>query len=408
MNNERITDDPAPEADLEAVSLIEKYLASDEYFLSEQFQLSEFDWKRLGERFSDGETTSDFADCTFLYIGKRRLGKSVACQNILAVLWTSGIIEGAVIMSFTERFNYTYSDHVLRKYIFDGWEPVVVSQLMDAAREQLFMNKYGGEPAPKKVAVILDDLISEEKFFFARELSMLFAQGRHMYCNVHLITQYPLAVPPRVRVNTDFAFIFRPMATAEYEKIWRDFGETLTRPAFYCILRDYTQDDMCLVYDGRFKKKKEAGKDGSKKPDVKLGAKRARERVEKPVRQEKPRTPEKPGDKRSTGDRDAKRRKLSQGGSASYGKKNGTKTGNDKMYNPFDFFYWAKFEYPVPPFVIGPMEEWKQQAREIKDEVERKRHWGGGTGLLEKGANEMVSTFLDTFDVKFDEHFLSR
>ena len=379
MEHERFSEAPIPTANLEVVSLIEKYLAADQDFLSDSFQLPEFDYTQLGEVYDDGTGgTSDYADCTFVYVGKRRSGKTVAALNNLYAMGISNVIDGTVVMSRTEGFNYSYADHVLQDYIYDGWTPEVVSALEEEMKKMLYLTKFADDAPPAKVAIMLDDLISEEKFFFSRELSLLFAQGRHMYCNVHLITQYPLAIPPRVRVNADFVFMFRPMATAEYEKLWKDFGETLTRPAFYRLLRNATEGNSCLVYDGRYKKK-------------------ICDRIRK---DRKAATGYEKDDKKDRGARKAAIRKNDDE-NASIDEEAKGKLRDDEnagLYNPFEYYYQIQFPFPVPDFRFGTPEEWDKQEKEISDKVNQLR-MGGETGtIFTAGGVGLASTYLSQFN----------
>jgi len=395
MEHERFSEDAVPTANLEVVSLVEKYLAEDQDFLSDSFQLPEFDYTQLGQVYegNDGET-SDYADCTFVYVGKRRSGKTVAALSNLYALGVTNVIDGVVVMSRTEGFNYSYADHVLQKFIYDGWTPEVVSALEEEMRKMLYLSKFADDPPPAKVAIMLDDLISEEKFFFSRELSLLFAQGRHMYCNVHLITQYPLAIPPRVRVNADFVFMFRPMATAEYEKLWRDFGETLTRPAFYRLLRNATEGNSCLVYDGRYKK--EICKRIQKERDAGTPPGKEKGKKDKGGKKDKK---GKGGKKTEAGkeDREDQQQAESIDGEA----KKKLRGDNDAgLYNPFEFYYQIQFPFPVPEFRFGTPEEWTEQEKEIGDKINQLR-MGGETGtVFTEGGVGLANEFLRQFDFK--------
>lgn len=385
MEHERFSKRDVPTANLAVVSLIERYLAEDQDFLSDTFQLPEFDFMQLGEKYDDGEGgMSDYADCTFVYVGKRRSGKTVAALNNLYALGVTNVIDGTVVMSRTEHFNYSYADHVLQKYIYDGWTPEVVAALEEEMKKMLYLSKFAGDPVPAKVAIMLDDLISEEKFFFSRELSLLFAQGRHMYCNVHLITQYPLAIPPRVRVNADFVFMFRPMATAEYEKLWKDFGETLTRPAFYRLLRNATEGNSCLVYDGRYKKKicNQVQKERGKKEE-KTAAPEKEEKQTKKTK--KPRKKgEKDDDDSESVEKEANERLQKDADSGSY--------------NPFDYYYQLLYPFPVPDFRFGTPKEWVEQEKEIVDKVNQLR-MGGETGtIFTEGGIGLARAYLSQFE----------
>jgi hypothetical protein len=79
----------------------------------------------------------------------------------------------------------------------------------------------------------------------------MFVAGRHYFLNVHITTQYPKAIPPRIRDNADYVFLFRASGPANREKLYDDFGSGLTKEEFFVLLNRYTQDNFCLVFRNR-------------------------------------------------------------------------------------------------------------------------------------------------------------
>lgn len=236
-------DKPSPEKEKKGKQLIQQSADlptlshADEVLLSVSFDLEEFDFHDTAETM--------LPDATYLYLGKRRTGKTVALMNNLDGMKES--IESVIVMSSTETANGTYENVVLQDYIYLGYQELVVERVLDLMGKLRFLERMGRLDGTPYVCIILDDLITEKSFQYENSLLKLFVAGRHFYVNVHITSQYPKGIPPKVRQNSDYVFLFKAPNPECRRMFYEDYGLTMERKVFYAMLDEYTQGYGCLV-----------------------------------------------------------------------------------------------------------------------------------------------------------------
>lgn len=185
-----------------------------------------------------------FPDASIMYYGKRRTGKSTCLMNILWVMHKF-FPGGGVVISATEKFNHAFAKHFHKEMIYDGWDPLLNQLLYE--RQQVVPKKH---PFWRQVCVI-DDMAADEDTRDNPDLNKFAMNGRHLGIQIHVTTQWPTAIAPRVRGNADFAFIFAESNIMGRKALWESYGGGMDFKHWCAVMDKYTDTSkhMCIVKD---------------------------------------------------------------------------------------------------------------------------------------------------------------
>ena len=97
---------------------------------------------------------------------------------------------------------------------------------------------------------ILDDCLYDDKWSRDKLMRLIFMNGRHWKIMLMISMQYPLGVPPILRTNIDFVFIFREPVRKNRERLYENYaGMFPTFETFNQIMDKLIGWDECLVID---------------------------------------------------------------------------------------------------------------------------------------------------------------
>lgn len=173
-------------------------------------------------------------------IGKAGSGKSSLIKDIIAS--KSHIIPVAQVFSGTEDSNGTYASFmpdvcIHNKLDFKALEQFKVRQ------------KIAGKYLKYPYAInIIDDCTDDPKLLKKPIIQDIYKNGRHWYMMHILSLQYCLDIPPAIRNNYDYAFIFKENIIATREKLHKYFGACVHKFSdFNALLDQITGDYTALV-----------------------------------------------------------------------------------------------------------------------------------------------------------------
>lgn len=136
-------------------------------------------------------------DFTMGFFGKRREGKSFLMRNILYHMRSK--FPRVYVMTNT-RFNGFWQQYVPKNYIFDGYRPGVLADILEVQKN--LRMKQIDNPSNETIQdlninclLILDDVIDQD-LFHTELLKTLFYNGRHVKLCLMISLQYAKGIPP--------------------------------------------------------------------------------------------------------------------------------------------------------------------------------------------------------------------
>ena len=194
------------------------------------------------------------SDSVVVFIGKRNTGKSYCMKDIMSY---NRDIPVGVVVSPTERANGYFEKFIPKMLIYDELEEKLVGKFLnrqinitkDKKRE---LEKHGSSTIDPRAFLILDDCMYNKTSIKDKNIRCIFMNGRHYKIFLLITMQHGLGLPPDLRSNIDYVFIFRNNIVKEREKIYNHYaGMFPTFDVFNQVMNQCTENFECLVIDNK-------------------------------------------------------------------------------------------------------------------------------------------------------------
>ena len=183
-------------------------------------------------------------DSVIAMLAKRNSGKSVLCKDIL---YHHRNIPVGVIISPTEKANKYYGDFVPDSFIYDEYDALTISKLLQ--RQEILIHKQkNGDSIDPRAFLILDDCLYDNKWIKDSNMRSVFMNGRHYKLMFILTMQFALGIPPNLRTNIDYIFILKENIMSNRKRLYEHYAGMFPTFEMFCKVMDKcTQDYECLV-----------------------------------------------------------------------------------------------------------------------------------------------------------------
>lgn len=186
---------------------------------------------------------------TIVLIGKRETGKSFLTRDILFHM--RNIPLGTVI-SGTEDVNPFFSEIVPSLCIHAEYKPEIVAKTIERQRAVVKkMNeelKTGQQQTDPHAFLILDDCLFDATWTKDTLIRYLFMNGRHLKILFLITMQYAMGIPPALRTNVDFVFIFRENIMQNRKRLYECYAGMFPSFEAFCMVMDQcTENFECMV-----------------------------------------------------------------------------------------------------------------------------------------------------------------
>lgn len=163
-------------------------------------------------------------------------------------------IPKGLVFSGTESANPFFGDFFPDTFIHSEYKPSLVETAMASngkkirAARQIYPELNGLLPS-NRFCIVLDDMLADASTWKREKtIQEIFFNGRHFNFFFILTMQYALGIPPALRSNIDYVFIFNEPSINNRKKIYIDYCSCIpTFQMFENILDSCTQNYECLV-----------------------------------------------------------------------------------------------------------------------------------------------------------------
>lgn len=190
-------------------------------------------------------------DATILILGRRRSGKSFLVRDIF---YHHKDIPSGVVFSGTEEASPFFGDFIPDSFIHSEYDPELIDSIMNRQKRKIREAKSSGLSETGKhhsnnLFIVLDDMLHDaQNWKRDKTIKSIFFNGRHYNFLFILTMQYAQGIPPELRSNIDYVFIFNEASVANRKKIYDSYAGMLPSFDHFCnILDACTQNHECLV-----------------------------------------------------------------------------------------------------------------------------------------------------------------
>jgi hypothetical protein len=200
------------------------------------------------------DPTTIKSDSVIVFIGKRNTGKSYCMKDILS--YHKDLPVGVVI-SPTETANNFFEKFIPNMLIYDEYEPPIIKRFLE---RQITINKQKAQQEKQfhtsdidnRAFLILDDCLYDKTWPTDKNIRSIFMNGRHYKIFFLITMQYCMGLPPVLRANIDYVFIFKNNIIKEREKIYNHYAGIFNDFSTFCTVMDNcTENYECVVIDNK-------------------------------------------------------------------------------------------------------------------------------------------------------------
>jgi len=184
-----------------------------------------------------------------VFIGKRKTGKSCAIRDLM---YHKRYYPMGMIISGSEFVNPFFCDFFPDKYIMESYDDDAIKNVI---KRQKKIKKYaeqqkklGKREVDSRFFLVFDDCLHDaNKWKKAEPIKSIFMNGRHFGLFFLLSFQYVIGIPPNLRTNIDYVFIFRDSSRSNRYKLWKEFGAAIHEFKLFCAIMDNLDEFECIV-----------------------------------------------------------------------------------------------------------------------------------------------------------------
>ena len=199
------------------------------------------------------------SDSVIVFIGKRNTGKSYCMKDILSYHHDLPV---GVVISPTEVANNFFEKFIPNMLIYEEYNPSIIKTFLN---RQMLINKKKNEEIKNmkssdidnRAFLILDDCLYDKSWPTDTNIRSIFMNGRHYKIFFLITMQYCMGLPPVLRANIDYVFIFKNNIIKEREKIYNHYAGVFNDFSTFCAVMDAcTENYECIVIDNKIQSNK--------------------------------------------------------------------------------------------------------------------------------------------------------
>ena len=193
-------------------------------------------------------------ESVIVMVGKRCTGKSHLIRDILSY---HNDVPVGVVISLTEKANGFFEKFIPKMLIYDEPDEGTIQKFLDrqmkiSTERKRELKKFGNSQIDARAFLILDDCLYDKRWINNINIRSIFMNGRHYKIFFLVTMQHAMGLPPVLRNNIDYVFIFRNNIRREREKIYQHYaGMFPTFEAFEQVMQQTTENYECLVIDNK-------------------------------------------------------------------------------------------------------------------------------------------------------------
>jgi hypothetical protein len=150
-----------------------------------------------------------------LSCGPRKSGKTTLTFDVTKELGQR--VDYCFVMCPSPSAIEEFQQIVPRSFIYTQVDTDVISRIMTTQRKLIAKGRR------RNILLILDDCLSTEGFGKSEAMTDLFQNGRHQQVTVIVIAQYIKTLPPLLRENVEYLFIFKTANTGVLEEYHKSY-----------------------------------------------------------------------------------------------------------------------------------------------------------------------------------------
>jgi hypothetical protein len=177
-----------------------------------------------------------------LAVGRRGSGKSFLMRDLMSQV--ADKVDFGLAMTPTEDTAGMFREHMPSGWIYNSYNAGKLEAMLAMQRE------FGRTHKQRRLFVLMDDCMYDKKVLRSTSMRDLFMNGRHMHVTFVNAMQYVMDMPPDLRTQVDYVFVFKENILSNKIKLWKYFYGMFEKfEDFQRVMDRCCESYGCLVLD---------------------------------------------------------------------------------------------------------------------------------------------------------------
>lgn len=163
-------------------------------------------------------------------LGKRSVGKTILVKNLLLYM----NCPSTTIFNSVETLKSEYCDIIPYENIHEEYSESKFDNLIKQKKDQ-------------QICIVFDNCIIDCNWWKQRSINYMFLNGRCIKTKNITVMQYPLIIPPRLRTNIDYIFIFNFKDISSRKRLYDHYANIFETFEVFCQVLDNLGPFECIV-----------------------------------------------------------------------------------------------------------------------------------------------------------------
>jgi hypothetical protein len=133
-------------------------------------------------------------------------------------------------------------------YICEKYVPKIIETVYEQ-QVKLYNLKNREILAESSAYLILENSIFNTEIFKDKNFKNILLNGKHLNISLILAIQFPMKLPPLVRSNLDYTFVFKDNNILNRKELYEKYGGFIEDFQFFSKIMDSLKDYECIVID---------------------------------------------------------------------------------------------------------------------------------------------------------------
>jgi hypothetical protein len=180
---------------------------------------------------------------TIVIIGSRGTGKTHLVKELM---YNFRKVPAGMMITGSESSAETFSEFFPKSFIYDD---VDIERIERVAANQTKLRKKKTDGDYSSL-LLFDDCGYDKSIANQKIIRKIFCNGRHLKILLIMTVQYCKDIPPALRSNADYVFIFQENAQENRRKLWKEYASIIpTFAMFNDVMNICTDNRGILVID---------------------------------------------------------------------------------------------------------------------------------------------------------------
>lgn len=184
------------------------------------------------------------------------IGKAIGSESDLMhkiVSYLTNTLPAGLIISPKNKLTKFYDDIVNPIFIHEEYQEKIISKLLYRQKLMIEKNKNESQIDPRAY-LVMDDCVDDMSIIQDPLIRKIFLEGKFYFLSFVLSMQYPIGIPPSLRMQFDYIFLLDEETYTNKKRVYEYYaGMFESFDLFDQVFLQITTNNRCMVINNRIR-----------------------------------------------------------------------------------------------------------------------------------------------------------